>query len=307
MKLLVTLGAFLLSGLINAAPLHNIVVFGDSLSDNGNLYELMKHQLPQSPPYYEGRFSNGPVWVEHVIASYFPSSPNDHLLDYAVGGSGVSEDDEDDVLFTLKKQVNTYLLSHEGKANADDLYVVWIGANNYLGLPSEVAKTLNDVNTGIVHSVEVLISKGAKHILLFNIPDLGKTPAATEFHAADIMAVFATQHNEMLYDSFNKLKQRHPHVEWLYFDLATMFNDVIENPGTYGFTNVSETCSNSIVDEVTKKSLLKMVGSVTPKLNNDACDGYLFFDLVHPTGYAHRLIAEKVRQMFDASGVEFAE
>jgi phospholipase/lecithinase/hemolysin len=307
MKLLVTLGAFLLSGLVQALPLHNIVVFGDSLSDNGNLYELMKHQLPQSPPYYEGRFSNGPVWVEHISASYFPASPTDHLLDYAVGGSGVSEDDEDAVLFTLKKQVNDYLLSHEDKANADDLYVVWIGANNYLGLPSDVAQTLNDVNAGIVHSVEVLISKGAKHILLFNIPDLGKTPAATEFDSAEMMTVFSAQHNEMLYSSFNKLKQSHPQVEWLYFDLATMFSDVIEHPGAYGFTNVSEMCSNAVVNEVTKKSVLNMVASVTPKLNKDACDGYLFFDLVHPTAYAHRLIAEKVRDLLDASGIEFTE
>ena len=50
-----------------------------------------------------------------------------------------------------------------------------------------------------------------------------------------------------------------------------------------------------------------MVARVTPKDNNDACDGYLFFDLVHPTAYAHQLIAEKVRQMLDVSGIEFSE
>ena len=71
MKLLATLSAFLFSGIVAATPLQNIVVFGDSLSDNGNLYEIMKHQLPQSPPYYKGRFSNGPVWVEHLILHIF--------------------------------------------------------------------------------------------------------------------------------------------------------------------------------------------------------------------------------------------
>ncbi len=307
MKLLVTLGAFLFSSLINAAPLHNIVVFGDSLSDNGNLYEIMKHQLPQSPPYYEGRFSNGPVWVEYVIKSYFPNSASAHLFDYAVGGSGVSEEEDDDVLFTLKKQVNTYLLSHQDKADPDDLYVVWIGANNYLGLPSDTEQTLNDVNAGIVHGIEKIIRKGAKHILLFNLPNLGKTPAAIEFDAEEEMNYFSMQHNEMLYQSFNQLKIDNPEVEWLYFDLGTMFADVVEHPGDYGFNNVTTTCTNSIVDELSKKSLLKMVARVTPKDNNDACDGYLFFDLVHPTAYAHQLIAEKVRQMLDVSGIEFSE
>lgn len=99
MKLLASLCAFLLSGVVSATPLNNIVVFGDSLSDNGNLYEYMKHQLPQSPPYFEGRFSNGPVWIERLAASYFPNDPNSHLLDYAFGGAGVSVDEEDDEVF----------------------------------------------------------------------------------------------------------------------------------------------------------------------------------------------------------------
>ncbi|RUR11374.1 GDSL family lysophospholipase PlaA [Legionella sp. km772] len=307
MKLLGTLGAFLLSGIINAAPLHNVVIFGDSLSDNGNLYEFMKHQLPQSPPYYEGRFSNGPVWVEHLMASYFPNSAATHLLDYAVGGAGVSDDDEDEVLFTLKKQVNSYFLSHQDKADPNDLYIVWIGANNYLGLPEDTEQALTDVNKGIVDSIEKIIHKGAKHVLLFNIPDLGKTPAATEFDAAEMMSNFSTQHNERLYQSFNQLKQAYPEVEWLYYDLGTMFADVVKYPSHYGFTNVTDTCSIFMTDEYSKKSLLKMVSRVRPKANMDACEGYLFFDLVHPTAYAHRLIAEKVREMLDASGVEFSE
>ena len=307
MKLLVTLGAFLLSGIINAAPLHNIIVFGDSLSDNGNLYEFMKHQLPQSPPYFEGRFSNGPVWVEHIAASYFPGNPATHLLDYAVGGSGVSEEDDDGVLFTLKRQVETYLVSHQDKIDPDSLYVVWIGANNYLGLPSDTEKTLDDVNLGIMHSVELLVEKGAKHILLFNLPDLGRTPAAAEFDAADIMSYFAHKHNERLFQSFNELKQTHPQVEWLFFDLGKMFDDVLMYPDKYGFSNISGTCSNSVVDEATKKSVLKMVASVTPKKGNDVCSGYLFFDLVHPTALAHKIIAEKVKVMLDAEGVEFIE
>jgi phospholipase/lecithinase/hemolysin len=306
MKLLVSLGALFFSSFISAAPLHNIVVFGDSLSDNGNLYEFMKHQLPQSPPYYQGRFSNGPVWVEHLSASYFPNSPDAHLLDFAVGGSGVSEDDEDDVLFTLRKQVNTYFLTHD-KANADDLYVLWIGANNYLALPEEADKAVAEVNVGITHSIQRLIDKGAQHILLINLPDLGRTPAAIEFDAADVMAYLSTQHNEELYRSFNELKEKNSNIEWLYFDLGTMFKDVVNHPENYGFTNVTNTCSNSIVDDESKKSLLKMVARVTPKISDDACEGYLFFDLVHPTGLAHRLIAEKVRDMLDEAGVVFSE
>jgi len=308
MRLLATLGAFLFSGIVAAAPLHNVVVFGDSLSDNGNLYEFMKHQLPPSPPYFEGRFSNGPVWIEHVVASYFPNDPKTHLLDYAFGGAGVSEEEGDDeVLFTLRREVTNYLLAHDDKASPDSLFIVWIGSNNYLAFPSEVEKTLHDVHEGITHSLQRLVAKGAKHILLVNLPDLGRTPAAIEFGSVDSMTYFAKEHNKALYNTVDEYKQLYPDVEWLYYDLHTAFNDVVLNPQNYGFTNITDTCVNSVVDDVTKKSVLRMVAHVKPGMKKDACEGYLFFDLVHPTAVAHQILGERARTMLDAAGVEFAD
>lgn len=307
MKLLATLGALLFSGFVSATPLHDIVVFGDSLSDNGNLYEFMKHQLPQDPPYYVGRFSNGPVWVEHLAASYFPNDPSKHLLNYAFGGAGVSEEDGDDVLFTLRREVNTYLLSHDDKASEDSLFIVWIGANNYLGMPTDVEQTLQQVNTGITHSLTRLVEKGAKHIMVLNLPDLGRTPAAIEFDSIPAMTQFSTQHNLLLDKTMSDLKQLHPEVEWLYYDMNHTFNDVIEHPQEYGFTNINSTCYNAVVNDATQKSVLRMVASVKPDINEHACDGFLFFDLVHPTAHAHAIIADKARIMLDAAGVEMAE
>lgn len=306
MKLLATLGAFLFSGIVAATPLHNIVVFGDSLSDNGNLYEFMKYQLPPSPPYFEGRFSNGQVWIEHLVASYFPDSPGTHLHDYAFGGAGVSEE-EDDVLFTLRREINTYLLAHDDKADEDSLFVVWIGANNYLGMPSEVEQTLTDVNLGIMHGLQKLAEKGARHILILNLPDLGRTPAAIEFNSIPEMTYFSEQHNANLAKTVDDLKTAHPEVEWLYFDMNTMFNNVLEHPADYGITNITGSCANSVIDEVTKHSVLKMVSRVERPLNEHACDGFLFFDLVHPTGLAHKIMASKAREMLDASGVVLSD
>jgi len=307
MRLFTALGAFLFSGIVAATPLHDVVVFGDSLSDNGNLYEFMRHQLPPSPPYFEGRFSNGPVWIEHLMASYFPGNTSSHLFDYAYGGAGVSEEDEDDVLFTLRREINTYLLAHDDKASPDSLFVVWIGSNNYLGLPSDVEKTIEDVNEGIVHSLKHLADKGAKHVLIVNLPDLGRIPAAIEFDSVDILTYFAKKHNSLLDKTIADFKEQYPAVEWLYFDLNEAFNYLLEHPKEYGITNITDTCSNSLVNKLTKTSVLKMVSSVTPKLKHDACDGYLFFDLVHPTAQAHEILAEKARVMLDNAGVTFSD
>ncbi|KTD39227.1 lysophospholipase A [Legionella moravica] len=308
MKLLATVGAFLFSGIVAATPLNHVVIFGDSLSDNGNLYEFMKHQLPQSPPYFEGRFSNGPVWIERLIASYFPNDPTSHLSDYAIGGAGVSEeDDDDDVLFTLRREIKTYLLANNDKASEDSLFVVWIGANNYLGMPEDIEKTLMDVNTGITHGLEQLVEKGAKHILVLNLPDLGRTPAAIEFGSIETLSYYSSHHNEALNKTLANMKQTYPDVNWLYFDLNTAFNEVLEHAADYGITNITGTCANSIADQSTRKSVLKMVSSVTPGIKGDACDGFLFFDLVHPTALAHQLMADKARIMLDAAGVELSD
>lgn len=308
MRLLATLGAFLFSGIVLATPLRNIVVFGDSLSDNGNLYEFMNHQLPPSPPYFKGRFSNGPVWVEHLITSYFPDSPRTHLLDYAFGGAGVSEEDgDDDVLFTLKREISNYLADHQDKASEDSLFVIWIGANNYLAMPTEIEKTIQDVNDGITHGLQRLADKGAKHVLVVNLPDLGSTPAAIEFGSIDTMAYFSKIHNQLLDQTFANLKQEYPDVEWLYFNMNEAFGEVIANPQQYHFTNITGTCVNSVTDELTKNSVLKMVAASKPKMNQDACDGYLFFDLVHPTAYAHEILADRARKMLDNAGIELTD
>src|SRR5690242_20274022 len=46
-----------------------VQAFGDSLTDNGNLFALTRaiQPVPPSPPYFDGRFSNGPVWVEQLM------------------------------------------------------------------------------------------------------------------------------------------------------------------------------------------------------------------------------------------------
>src|SRR5688500_5638293 len=65
---------------LGAAPFTRIVAFGDSLTDNGNLYA--SEAYPPSPPYFEGRGTNGPVAVEYLSAAL--GVP---LLDFAVYGA----------------------------------------------------------------------------------------------------------------------------------------------------------------------------------------------------------------------------
>ncbi len=309
MKIVFIFFTLFFSMLTSAASLNKMVVFGDSLSDNGNLYEFMKHQLPLSPPYFKGRFSNGPIWVELLMEHYFPGKGQEHLLDYAYGGAGVLEDDDDeDALFTLRREISTYLLTHQNKADADSMFVVWIGSNNYLASPDEPEQQVDKVIIGIQHGLEKLVESGAKHLLVVNVPNLGRIPAAREFDAIDRMSAASFRHNELLEKKVGDLRNRYPDVQWLYFNINLVFDEMSVYPERYGFSNVTDTCYEEVMhDSVSLKrgSVLKMVASIKSPLREDACDGFLFFDPVHPTGPAHKLMAERTLLLFEKEGIDF--
>ena len=297
--------------LTSAVTLHHLVAFGDSLSDNGNLYEYMKHQLPLSPPYYNGRFSNGPLWIEWLTAMEYPNEHDPllgqpHLQDYAFGGAGVTSSDDEDTLFTLSREVDSYLLAHQDKADPDSLYVIWIGSNNYLALPEDLPSAVKEVNEGIHHTIVRLIQKGAKHFLIVNLPDLGITPSAYDFDLNSFLSDASTQHNHALKVSFDALKEAYPDVQWHFLDVYSMLNEMLFSPNPFGFTNVKDTCYESMMPELSPRAILKMVANIqTPKADPHACDGYLFFDIVHPGALAHRILAENAKQILDDAGVRF--
>jgi phospholipase/lecithinase/hemolysin len=310
MKFLSIVCALLVTVMAHGATLNRFVVFGDSLSDNGNLYEYMKHHLPLSPPYYKGRFTNGPVWVELLVEHYFPLNPKEHLLDYAFGGAGVLEDDEgdDDGLFTLHREIDSYFLSHPGLADERSMFVVWIGSNNYLAVPEDPEKSLNEVLTGLQRGLRRLVDQGAKHILVLSVPDLGRTPVARDFDAVALLTYLSKMHNVALVDMLSSLQREHPNVQLIYQDINIPLNEIFQNPLKFGFTNTADTCYEEATigssASVRRLSILKMVATVKPQAI-DACKGFLFFDPVHPTGDLHRILADKTISIFDALGLDF--
>lgn len=312
---------FLLFSNAHAAKLDSFVVFGDSLSDNGNLYEYLKHQLPPSPPYFEGRFSNGYIWVEQLAKAYYPNTWKQHVLNYAFGGAGVAwifddEDssEEDDVLFSLGREVDSYLLAHHGKASASSLFSVWIGANNYIASHRNPEKIAAGVNKGIRNSLELLAEKGAKHILVINLPDMGKSPAARMMYSEKELSLCSKYNNDGLQATVIDLTKKYPNVQWILFDAAQVFADALANPEKYGFTNITETCYQSLVNAMLSEAedtqfILKMSASLTKneQLEKGACDGYFFFDPVHPTALTHSILANILQNILKNNNLEFGD
>jgi|SRR5579885_3426485 phospholipase/lecithinase/hemolysin len=312
-----------------AAAIDKIVVFGDSLSDNGNIFSLTSFAhneiplipiIPKDPPYYQGRFSNGPVWVDNLAEAM-----NVPQVNYAYGGSWAEplKDSKLHVPFGLGMQVNFYLVASVLDFHkSEHLYIIWSGANDYIGGRSDPEYATTNTVATIQENIEWLIYYGAKNILVLNVPDLGTVPEVTMQgpEAAAAATRLSALHNQKFADMIAKEKEANPDVRIVLGDVGYYFNDIIANPARYQLKNVTQPCydggywlrsnrlsANSPEMLAAKKINLDVMRSpslktayVTSELKSSgqlSCsnpDEYLFWDEVHPTRVMHSMLATKV-------------
>jgi phospholipase/lecithinase/hemolysin len=187
-----------------AENITRLVIFGDSLSDTGNL----KSRLVVFPaaPYWIGRFSNGPVWVD-----YLEADQNVAIRNYSYGGASVTwhghkpgegvvelikQGGQYFVTGSLEQQVEDYIsddLNGELLQRPDKtLFVIWVGANDYIWkepFTGTISTFLNSpkgeagferVVDEVISTMAVEISKlyraGGRIFLVMNLPDIGRSP-----------------------------------------------------------------------------------------------------------------------------------
>lgn len=282
MKLRLWMGAAALTLSANTGALAytSIEAFGDSLSDNGNLYALTQAYLgtgvPVSPPYYNGRFSNGPVAVE-VMAQQLGLK----LDDFAYGGAQTGTTNLNSLLngTGIQAQVGSYVgtLSAAGvSADPNALYFIWGGANDIFAnvTSTTVAGT---AASNIASSVTSLYNAGARDFFIPLMPDLSLTPWATTQDAATPGAKQAAldRSNEFAADlttDLNALATTLPGANIRIFDTLTLQRNTLKLLGNLGY-NTTSPC---------------LTGSYTT--GGTACadpSHYVFWDDVHPTAAIH--------------------
>jgi outer membrane lipase/esterase len=259
------LGAFIAAAPASAdGPFSDVVVFGDSLSDNGNLYALTGGQDPLSPPYWEGRFSNGPVWIEH-LASDFGFDAGEYS-NFAVGSYTSRQ--------ILMDEVHPFLSEAQGRIEADALYVVWGGANDLLAFPPSPEKAMRKAVSNMTKSVRLLAARGAEQIMVPNMPNLGRTPLVLETGDPNLIGgatALSFLFNQQLAGELARI-ERSFDIDIIEVDTFLLLEDMVANPANYGLTNVTD------------RALLPD-GTIVPNP-----DEYLFWDMMHPTRVAHQYL-----------------
>ncbi|MFZ0021079.1 MAG: SGNH/GDSL hydrolase family protein, partial [Acetobacteraceae bacterium] len=233
------------------APYPAMYVFGDSLSDTGNVSLATLGQVPVSPPYADHSFSNGPVWAQDLAQSLHLPALKPSLAggsDFAYGGAETGQTPAHTLNPTDLASQYDQFLTQVPSPQPGALYAIWIGANDVLDITNDSSLTpaqqQADVGAAVQNEVSViggLAAHGAQNLLVLNVPDLGKTPYETARGpaVAQSATTLASLYDSELATALQPLEASGA----LKIDLVNTFavlDGVIANPGAYGFTNVTD-------------------------------------------------------------------
>jgi len=268
-----------------------VFVFGDSLSDTGNLASITG-DLPS--PYFMNRISNGPVAVETLAARFgLTAQASLHLIwpeegsNYAVAGASAVGIEPID----LDTQIVSFQANHI-VAPVDALYVIFIGGNDIRSARSEtnpvIAQSMIKAAAAKVRrTIKSLSQTGAHSFLLISAPNIGLIPE-TQLIATATNNPGLIEHTRTLSELYQQ--ELHKMTRYLrytsgikitQFDLFTFFNELIEQADQYGFSNTTDACFNSAN------------ATFHPDCNSGSnFDQFIFFDEIHPTARVHALVGD---------------
>lgn len=283
------------AGAFAAGPYTGLFVFGDSLSDSGNNTTIIGANGGQvisgntyvpAQPYALGAYTNANVWVNSFAAGIgLPAGAVPSRLgggDYAYGGARTTVNGDFGPLtgfFPLPSaatQLNSYLATNPSGASTA-LYVIAIGGNDVRSTGDAVAANPVNANaiigaaaaayaTGVGTMVDALQAKGATNIVVWDAPNVGKSPAAIAGGPIAV-ATFTAISNAFNAALGARLTGEAGVVP---FDIFGLVNTIATNPGAYGLTNIADACG--------------AIAGCNPSQ-------YLFWDGIHPTSAGHAIIS----------------
>lgn len=269
----------------------------------GTLFSMGGLTPLPAQPYWNGRFSNGPVGSELIASSLKLSS--DAFINYAHGGSPTidyleylssywsADTSEAPELATVINVFNSIingkwlhislarqarvLLENYHFLNPSDIIVFSGGANDYLNEywnPELIVQTQ-------VQIIRSLLDHGVGILVWGTLPDITRTPCLMEAENKQSMRRVVRRHNQLVDDALEELRESYPQQLVLFVDNAALFESLLIEALHKGMNIKSNCTSISFVGCFDKNSTdIRKSAHVQP-CNNP--EDFFFWDSVHPS------------------------
>ncbi|MDD0845286.1 esterase EstP [Pseudomonas sp. Gutcm_11s] len=280
-----------LSAHASSSPYSSMVVFGDSLSDAGWFDDpdvaggRMRFTNRVGPTYLPGE-AFGPV-APMLLGSRLGlgeeglAAANDGGNNWAVGGYR-----SDEILDSVN---NDYLPTTGLRADPNALYYITGGGNDFLQLRVTDTATAQAAAGRVVDSVEVLQQAGARYIMVWLLPDVGKTPAISGTGLAATVSQLGVEFNAELVRQLSGMS-----AEIIPLNIPLMLSEVLADPGRYGLAT-DQDLIGTCFDDCTVQNPVYGINGTNPDPTK-----LLFNDGVHPTIAGQTLIADYAYSLLSA-------
>lgn len=330
-----------------------VVAFGDSLMDAGTYAPFAG-----KAPFNGGRYTTNPGsnFAQDIAKHYgdtltpafvggFGSKPClkwNGGLDYAQGGARVSMQPGTDfapncaqaTTLPVKEQVGLYLRAH-GRFTSNELVLINGGANDVfyqlalaekLGTPKALLAALDAIaraGADLARIAGTVVANGATHVVVFNLPDIGKTPAG----------FFSKDHGKLLTEvsqlfdaslAFGlRLQHRNLSGKVILIDAFGFIDRLVAHPDGFVVSNTGFACNLAaqanealaLCDPKTNPASLYCNASLfasslycspksynTTSLTPDPPNNFIFADEIHPSTRTNAIFAVYAGQQIAAMG-----
>lgn len=289
---MVLAGALCAASASAATSFGKLFVFGDSLVDSGNaqagrLAAGGVDPAPAAAGYYQGRFSNGYNFADYLALGLTGAPATAFAYgggNFAVGGAQAAEV-AGDASPSFAEQIGLFAGSGQ-TFGADSLVLVTFGGND---VRTELARTatIDGYQPSLVPALAAfrdgltaLIGQGARNIVVTGLPDIGQIPAVTQLGSPALSAL-GTRLSSGLNQAFDQTTvgfAARTGLNLRFFDLFGYQASIYADPAAFG-----------LPASLDRSNVCLQVSGAAP-----GCEGYVYFDTIHPTTRLHSVIADGI-------------